>query len=342
MPLTLIPVNSFLTRYFGLTILLSVSCCISSPGYGHDVDVTGIARVLLDEVDENTYELSVMDLQAPPIRDLNASIPDKCQAMTFASGDYRFQCNTALNSDDNLELPWSLEGVVVLARWIDGSGKSAYFRGNSYSIDIPLSELQASAGSSSRLAWQYLQLGIEHIVFGIDHLLFVFGLLLLLGGPWQLVKTITAFTIAHSITLALAVLGYVNADTGAVESIIALSIVLLAREIICGLRGEKGLAHAAPWLVAFIFGLFHGLGFASALGELGLRSSDIPWALLFFNLGVEAGQLAFVAVLYFLYQLFKFNKNLNWPALQTGLAYGLGGIATYWFFQRLPAVLPML
>jgi len=173
----------------------------------------------------------------------------------------------------------------------------------------------------------------------VDHLLFVLGLLLLLQGFWRLLKTITTFTIAHSITLACAALGVFPVPGAPIEVLIALSIVFLAREILMAQQGKITLVHKKPWIVAFAFGLIHGFGFASALGELGLSDADIPLALLFFNVGVELGQVAFICALLTLHFVFtKYFKPL-WPSLQRGLAYGLGGIASYWFIERIPSLL---
>ena len=144
------------------------------------------------------------------------------------------------------------------------------------------------------VAGEYTRLGIEHILLGIDHLLFVLALLLITRGGWKLVKTVTAFTVAHSITLAAATLGLVHVAQAPVEAAIALSIMFVAAEIIHGAHGQPRLATHAPWLVAFVFGLLHGFGFAGALREVGLPQSDIPVALLFFNVGVEVGQLMFI------------------------------------------------
>ena len=182
-----------------------------------------------------------------------------------------------------------------------------------------------------------LVLGSEHILGGIDHLLFVAGLLLLAVGLWPLVKTITSFTVAHSITLGAAVLGIVPVARAPVEAAIALSIVLLAREIVVGSRGGVGLVRRRPWVVAFLFGLLHGFGFAGALGEIGLRGADIPLALLSFNVGVEAGQLAFVVALLALRQA---TRHLHWhvPRVEPALGYALGAVAMLWFFERLPGV----
>ena len=145
-------------------------------------------------------------------------------------------------------------------------------------------------------------------MLGIDHLLFVLGLLLIVNGTWMLVKTITAFTIAHSITLALATLGFVNLPSTPVEAAIALSIVFLAVEIVNARRGRFSFTHAHPWVVAFGFGLLHGLGFAGALSEIGLPPDEIPIALLFFNVGVEIGQLMFVVAVLLLITIWKWMR----------------------------------
>jgi hydrogenase/urease accessory protein HupE len=150
--------------------------------------------------------------------------------------------------------------------------------------------------SGLAVAGLYLRLGVEHILTGVDHLLFVLGLLILTRGGGRLLATITAFTVAHSITLAAATLGWVHVPQPPVEAVIALSIAFVAAEIVRGRAGHAGVAERWPWLVAFVFGLLHGLGFASGLAEIGLPEKRIPLALLFFNVGVELGQLAFVAV----------------------------------------------
>ena len=227
---------------------------------------------------------------------------------------------------------------MVLARWLDRTQVSAYFQGDGAAIPILLGGLHAGAGSWTRLSSTYFVIGVQHILFGIDHLLFVFGLLLLVRGVWPLAKTITAFTVAHSITLGAATLGYVSVASGPLEAAIALSIVLLAREIVMGWRGHDHLVHRRPWLVAFAFGLLHGLGFAGALGEIGLRSADIPLALLSFNIGVEAGQLLFVVVLVALNQLVRAAVTRQTSILRPVLGYTLGGLSMLWFLERLPAV----
>ena len=187
------------------------------------------------------------------------------------------------------------------------------------------------------IAATYLGLGIEHILFGIDHLLFVAALLLLVRSWHRLVATITAFTVAHSITLAAATLGFVHVPIPPVEAAIALSIVLVAAEIVHGREGRPGITGRWPWLVAFTFGLLHGLGFAGALSEVGLPESAIPTALLFFNLGVELGQLAFVAAVLALLALVR-RIPLPAPAWSWRLApYAIGTIAIFWTTERIVA-----
>jgi hydrogenase/urease accessory protein HupE len=229
---------------------------------------------------------------------------------------------------------------VAVAVWADGSEASAYFAPSGPTVTVRLAELRAASGSRSSLARRYFALGTEHILLGVDHLLFVLGLLLLLRRVGALIKTITAFTVAHSLTLAAAALDVVSVPLAPVEAAVALSIVLLAREIVAGRNGAVHLVHRWPWLVAFAFGLLHGLGFAGALGQMGLRSDDIPPALLFFNLGVEAGQLAFVAVVLVVNRSIRRWRRASpvsaW--LEPALGYSLGTIATLWFFLRLPTI----
>lgn len=318
--------------------MLTLLSFLAMSASGHDIDVTGIARVFIDEVTENQYRLSIVDQQVPPLFNIERILPDRCEGLPPGRFSYRFQCEPGLNADDLITFPWAFQGVVVVARWRDGSDVSGYFPGDGNFVEVPMADLKAEAASLGSLAQRYLKLGAEHILYGIDHLLFVLGLLLLLQGFWKLLKTITAFTIAHSITLAFAALGIFPVPNAPIEVLIALSIALLAREIILGQRGQRSLVHSKPWIVAFVFGLIHGFGFAGALGELGLSDGDIPLALLFFNLGVEAGQVGFICGLIVVNFLFRKYLTRLLFSVQRGLAYGLGGIATYWFIERLPAL----
>ena len=189
-------------------------------------------------------------------------------------------------------------------------------------------------GRSRVDALGYVRLGIGHILYGIDHLLFVLGLLLIVPGTRMLLKTITAFTIAHTATLALATFGVVHLAPTPIEAVIALSIVFLAAELAQYRRGVQGLTYRKPWLVAFAFGLLHGFGFAGTLSRIGIPAHDIPLALFSFNVGVELGQIAFVAaVLAFIYSLR--TLEIKWPEWAYRIpAYAIGSLASFWLLQR--------
>jgi hypothetical protein len=251
---------------------------------------------------------------------------------------YTFTCKAPLTAQDALVLPWGREGVMLTVTWADGSTVTRFVAREGGTIDIGLAYFQAGSGSWLDAAKRYTALGIEHILLGIDHLLFVLALLLIVRGPWMLVKTVTAFTVAHSITLALATLGFINVSSAPVEAAIALSIVFLCVEIVHARQGRIGLAIRYPWVVAFAFGLLHGLGFAGALAEIGLPQSEIPIALLFFNIGVEIGQLMFVAVVLGLIWGIKKVQPESWRWASVVPAYVIGTIATYWLFERVAAI----
>ena len=183
-------------------------------------------------------------------------------------------------------------------------------------------------------AREYLVLGLHHILTGVDHLLFVLGLLLIVNCRWMLLKTVTAFTIAHSITLAIATLGYASAPGPPLNASIALSILFLGPEIVRVRRGETSFTIRHPWMVACAFGLLHGFGFASGLTTSGLPTAEIPLALLLFNVGVEIGQLFFVATFLLLERSFRILE-VRWPVWTEVLpAYTVGGLGAFWTIQR--------
>jgi hydrogenase/urease accessory protein HupE len=185
-----------------------------------------------------------------------------------------------------------------------------------------------------QVARTYFVTGVDHIIFGYDHLLFVVSLVLLLSGFWTVFKAVTAFTVAHSITLIGTTLGLVGLPQRPVESVIALSILFLAVEIIKRKPGAPRLSERIPWVVAFGFGLLHGFGFAGALKEIGLPESDVPTALLTFNLGVEAGQIAIVAAtIGFLAVLKSRFAGIQEPAIRAA-TYAIGITASFWFIER--------
>ena len=216
----------------------------------------------------------------------------------------------------------------------------AFADGNSWTARLTPSEPSAMV-PASQSAWAvfatYVRHGIEHIAFGFDHLLFVTALMLIVRDWRKLVKAITAFTAAHSITLTCATLGWITLPSQPVEAMIAISIVMVAAEVVRMERGQLSLAIVWPWTVAFAFGLLHGFGFAGALVELGLPQGDIPLALLAFNIGVELGQLAFIALLLTaVYAIRRFVKIPREAIVAS--AYGIGIVAAFWSVQRLDAM----
>lgn len=193
----------------------------------------------------------------------------------------------------------------------------------------------AAAPTRLQSAATYVAIGIKHILGGVDHLLFVLGLLFLVRGRWMLVKTITSFTVAHSISLAVATLGWARAPADPLNVLIAMSILFLGPEIVRLARGEKSLTVRHPWVVAFAFGLLHGFGFASGLTELGLPQKEIPLALLMFNVGVEIGQLGFVFILKGMQASLK-ELDFRWsPRWDLVPGYLIGTLGAYWMIGRL-------
>ncbi len=198
-----------------------------------------------------------------------------------------------------------------------------------------------AAPSTRQVAGTYFLLGVEHILTGIDHLLYIFAMLLLVKGWRRVVATMTAFTATHSLTLTAAALGWVHVPQPPVEACIALSILFVTSEIVRARHGQAGLTQRWPWAISFTFGLLHGFGFAGALSEVGLPQKAIPAALLFFNLGVEFGQLIFIAsilVIALLARLAAKRMTLPHPAWAWRVPpYAIGSIAAFWFIQRIGA-----
>lgn len=235
-----------------------------------------------------------------------------------------------------IEIEGDAVGVTdVIARVERQDGSSQVER---LSFQNPRFVVELPAGNAE-VAWAYFVLGVEHILGGIDHLLFVLALLLIVRGTKRIVATVTAFTVAHSITLVAATLGIVHVPGPPVEAIIALSIVFVASEVIHGLRGKPGLTARAPWVVAFSFGLLHGFGFAGALAEVGLPQVAIPVALLTFNLGVEAGQLIFVFAILVLRFIFERLSPHQPSWIPAATAYAIGSVAAFWTIERVAGFL---
>lgn len=329
------------------TVLLLL--LFASPALAHEVRP---AYLELNEIDQNEFEV----LWKIPMRgelrlSLNPAFSGQTSRLTpvvsreqngAAVQTWRLRADEAFRGQviriDGLQN--TMTDTLVRVSFLDGSHWVKRLTPAEMQSPIPL---QPKAWAVSG---EYFALGVEHILLGIDHLLFVLALLLISRGIWALVRTVTAFTVAHSITLVAATLGLVNVPVAPVEAIIALSIVFVAYEIIRTRtpsphagegRDETSLTARAPWIVAFIFGLLHGFGFAGALSEVGLPQGHIPLALLFFNLGVEAGQLIFVAAVIGVIALIQ-RVRLPYPHWAPLVpTYAIGSLAMFWVMQRVAA-----
>ena len=272
---------------------------------------------------------------------LNVNLPSHCEAQReknsyFMRGAYVEQWTVICPKGIRGERI-SIEGIEAMSsdlllrlEFRDGSTHSSLLTPTQSAYTV------AKVSSTWQIMQTYTSLGIIHILMGFDHLLFVFALLLIVGTMHKLLWTITAFTLAHSITMAGATLGFIHIPQQPVEAIIALSILFLTMEIIHKKQGKIGFTSRYPWLIAFIFGLLHGFGFAGALAEIGLPQQAITLALIFFNIGVEVGQLMFVATVVLVGQVLQRVKYPNvLQRVETVFVYGIGGLSSFWFFERL-------
>ncbi|HEV7735274.1 MAG TPA: HupE/UreJ family protein [Candidatus Binatia bacterium] len=271
---------------------------------------------------------------------LYVHLPDQCRELApreaVVAGDayverWRVECpgglaGRAITIDG---LRSTMTDVLVRLEALDGASQMARILPSNPTLVV------ATDPGAWQVVTTYLRLGVEHILFGVDHLLFVLALLLLVHGWRRVVGTITAFTLAHTLTLAAATLGWVTIPTKPVEATIALSIVFVATEIVRGSQGHPGMTARWPWVVAFTFGLLHGFGFAGALHEIGLPQRSIPLALLCFNAGVELGQLTFVLGVVVLRSALRAVVPALVPErMERAAAYVIGTVAMYWVIER--------
>lgn len=226
-------------------------------------------------------------------------------------------------------LPFTITDALVDISFTNGQEIQEVLRPAAPSLKIHLT------GTGKMPVPAYLRLGVEHILTGFDHLSFVLGLMLLVRNRVTLIKTITAFTLAHSITLVAAALGYVHVSAPVIESLVALSIVFVAVELARYYRGTEGLTVRYPWLISFTFGLLHGFAFAGSLADIGLPPHNIPFALLLFNLGVELGQLLFVGAVFALIGLLRLVPRQLPAWTRWAAPYAIGAAASYWMFERI-------
>lgn len=276
---------------------------------------------------------------------LEPQVPAGCSltepVRTYVVDDVRLQHGAVSCPDGLAGKAFTVNGlsntqtdVLLRVDYLDGTASNQRLTPEAPEVTIP------ERPSSFDVVQTYLVLGVEHILLGVDHLLFVLALLLIVDGFGRLVATVTAFTVAHSITLGAATLGFVRVPSAPVEAIIALSILFLASELARqraaagGADRAQSLTRRFPWVVAFAFGLLHGFGFAGALSEIGVPQHAVPLALLFFNVGVELGQLLFIAAVFafaWLVRLAALRVPRPWPR---AVAYGIGSVAAFWFVER--------
>jgi len=307
------------------------------PVAAHDI---GLMTLRFEELGDNRYQLEYIaqpgspESAAPPLLsptltwEQEPELPGGFVCLVFATD------GKPLSSEDRIILPWRVNGVMVQAFWRNGETARHLFPLTKEGVVIRIGDLRAGTGSVGEASTYYTRLGVEHILTGWDHLMFVAGLLLFIRGWRMTAATITAFTLAHSLTLALGAFGVVRVDLDLVDALVALSIIVLAVEILQFKQGRAGLTARKPWLIAFAFGLIHGLGFGWALSSLGVPQQELPQALLFFNLGVEMGQLGVVVVWFAAVAVagkLSFRLPERWAKAP---AYALGITAAWLFIDR--------
>ena len=327
-----------MTKHWIILGLLLVQYLIVGVSFAHE---SRPAYLEVTESQVNAFDITWRrPARGEMVLSMQPVFPEHCQtqggvANYFSQGAHvqrwTLQCNSTglVGHSIYIEgLVQTITDVLVRVQLLDGTSHTQILKPNDTNMTVH------GAPSLWQVTTDYFVLGVEHILGGIDHLLFVLCLLLIVKGKWLLIKTITAFTVAHSITLALATLGFVRVPQAPVEAVIALSILFLAVELVKQQQGKSDLAMRAPWIVAFIFGLLHGFGFAGALSEIGLPQADIPLALLMFNVGVEAGQLLFIAAVLLAIQLWKHVLKIEPPWLPRATAYVIGSVSAFWIISR--------
>ena len=306
-------------------VLLGLICVVLvSPVFSHEFSP---AHLIIEEDEDFEYEVTWMY----PIRNLgpvNLTLPNDCQSNSlesFQESNYlsekiSLQCSDSIKGKDIFIKGLSiLNDALVTIKFLDGERYEGLVSVKDSKLTVP-QEVQVFPTG-------YFMLGVEHLIGGPDHLLFVFGLLFIVFGWQNLIKTITAFTLAHSITLGLSVLEIVSLPSVTIEALIALTIIYLALEI----KDERN-NKSTPWLMAFGFGLLHGFGFAGALSEIGIANEQLLLSLLFFNIGIEIGQLIMIPLFLisiWLLQKVKFNFSVTKLS-----SYAIGGMGSFWLIER--------
>lgn len=318
-------------RLFAALLLVVGLLCTSGPARSHELDSASLS---LTEVAAGRFLVrwSTSSASLRELIDTPATFPAPCQL----DGAY-LECRPG-GLVGTIEFPWldgTLTRVMVDVSWQNGTRLLRVVDASAPRLKVYGIPESAGLAALAPIAVDYTELGIEHILLGFDHVFFVIALALLVQGRRRLVATVTAFTVAHSLTLGATVLGLVSLPSPPVEAAIALSIVLVCAEC---LRPAESLTRRAPWAVAFAFGLLHGLGFASVLLDIGLPEQRVPTALLFFNLGVEIGQLGIIAAVGGL-RLLATRLQLRRAWVSRGVIYAMGSLAAFWSIERIQAVL---
>jgi hydrogenase/urease accessory protein HupE len=320
-------------------VLTALLC--AAPAFAHRLSPAFFG---LTETAPNTFDVQwKVSISGGLAAVLEPQVPEGCTlteaVRTYVVEDIRLQHGALACAGGLAGKTFTVNGLAqtqtdVLLRvdYLDGTASNHRLTPDAPTVEIP------QRPDAFDVVRTYLVLGVEHILLGIDHLLFVLALLLIVNGIGRLVATVTAFTVAHSITLGAATLGLVHVPSAPVEAVIALSILFLASELArqntARSSGTDDLTRRFPWLVAFAFGLLHGFGFAGALSEVGMPQDAVPLALLFFNVGVELGQLLFIAAVFGFAWLVRRSAvpvPVVWPR---AVAYGVGSVAAFWVIER--------
>lgn len=322
--------------FLGGTLGISMLC------FGHALQ-PGYLQLTLSDADVYSVLWKKPAISGKPMN-ISALLPEQCDVRSANQGVWD---GTAYLSHWNAHCPGGLEDGLIQIQGLDQTATDVLVRFD-FSNGRTESRRLTPGNSAFRVPTipdrfevvkTYLVLGFQHILSGLDHLMFVLALLLLVKGKRRLIITVTAFTLAHSLTLAGATLGIINLPGPPIEATIALSIMFVASEIMHSRRGKIGLTERYPWVVAFTFGLLHGFGFAGALAQIGLPQASIPIALLFFNVGVELGQLFFIASVFAIigiWRLLSSQLRMAIPAwLPTLPVYIIGSMSAFWIIQRL-------
>lgn len=313
----------------GLCILLAL---VSSVSHGHEVRP---AFLHLSEIEQDTFDVL---WKQPVLGDrrlaLEPELPTDCTTISETTPEHtgaallqrwRVACSLDSGTIHIRGLSRTLTDVMVQIDRLDKPRTMELLRAGSPTLDLE---------STAPLASGFLVLGVQHLLYGVDHILFIIGLVLFVRSPWLLVKTVTAFTVAHSITLAMSVLELVKLPQQPVEAVIALSILFLARELVIPVAKRSRLTLAKPWLMAFAFGLLHGFGFAGALIDIGLPNEQLALSLLLFNVGIEAGQLLVIMIMLILGVIGRYLSSAYQKVLGDGFAWMMGGAAAFWTIDR--------